>query len=245
MTPILTLASNSPRRRQLLALTGWPFTVRPVDIDENPHPAEPPDRYVRRLAAGKARAAGRLGAPGEVILTADTTVADGSQILGKPEGAEEARAMLHSLKGRRHTVYTAIGALRVPDAPSPPVEPVTDLCATHVWMRDYTDEEIEAYIASGDPFDKAGGYAIQHPEFHPVARIEGCYACVVGLPVCHLIRLLQGFGFPLPERVEWICPEVASVQAALSPDTPCPALEEILKGRRDESGGRDLSQGTT
>jgi MAF protein len=219
MTPRLILASNSPRRQQILSLAGWPFTVRPVEIDERPRPGEPPRGYVLRLALAKAQAAAGLAAPGEVILTADTTVADGERILGKPADAAEARAMLRGLRGRAHTVYTAIGVF---DAASG--RAATDLCSAQVWMRSYADEEMEAYIASGDPFDKAGAYAIQNARFSPVERFEGCYACIVGLPLCHVVRLLAPFGFEPALRAETACPD------ALQIDTPCPAAEAALRG---------------
>ena len=196
MTPTVVLASNSPRRRQLLALAGWSFTVQPVDIDESPLPDELPRDYVLRLAESKARAASRLVQPGQVVLAADTTVADGSQILGKPDGADDARRMLRALRGRDHWVYTAIAAHRANDQ-----KMLTDVCATRVWMRDYTDGEINAYIASGDPLDKAGAYAIQNEAFHPVARIDGCYACVVGLAICRVVPILSALGFSAPNDV--------------------------------------------
>jgi MAF protein len=231
MTPTLILASNSPRRRHLLALTGWAFSVRPVDIDERPLPDEPPAEYVLRLAASKARAAGAQASPGDILLTADTTVADGPHILGKPEDASEARAMLRSLRGRAHMVYTAIGVFHAGAAGETP-SVRTDLCATRVWMRDYSDAEIEVYIASGDPFDKAGGYAIQNETFQPVERIEGCYACVVGLPVCHVVRALSPYGLQPAADVAAACAH------ELAPDSPCPVFEEIYRASQSgESGG--------
>jgi septum formation protein len=214
----LLLASNSPRRRELLALTGWPFAVCPVDIDESPLPGEHPADYVSRLAREKATAAGQTAQAGQIILAADTTVADDRAILGKPGSAGEARAMLRSLRGREHTVYTAIGVLEAESG-----QLVTDLCQTAVKMRSYTDEEIEAYIASGDPFDKAGAYAIQHPGFHPVESIRGCYACVVGLPVCHVVRAARQFGLEPESDLSSACPD------QLKMDTPCPVLESILR----------------
>ncbi len=217
MAPTFFLASNSPRRRQLLSLTGWNFSVRPVDIDERPLPGELPPDYVLRLAESKARAAGALASPGELILAADTTVADGERILGKPGDAAEARAMLQSLRGREHVVYTAI-AIFDPAA----VHLVTDLCAAHVLMRGYTDVEIDTYIASGDPFDKAGAYAIQNQGFHPVERVSGCYACVVGLPLCQVVRAMAQFGLKPPRDISAACPE------ALQIDTPCPNAERVL-----------------
>ncbi len=222
MVPKLVLASNSPRRRQLLALTGWAFTVRPVDIDERPLPGESPLDYVLRLAETKARAAAATAGPDELILAADTTVADGERILGKPDDADMARAMLRSLRGRDHCVYTATG---VADAAG---RLATKACETRVWMRDYTDAEIEAYIASGDPFDKAGAYAIQNTIFQPVERIDGCYPCVVGLAVCCVVDVLARFGLTPPVDVTAGCP------FHLETDTPCLVYERLLG---EEQGG--------
>lgn len=212
-------------------MTGWEFNVRPADIDENPLTGEAPPDYVLRLAENKARAAGSQGRPGELILTADTTVADGSLILGKPSNAGEAREMLRALRGREHKVYTAIG---VYDPHSARLE--TDLCTARVRMRAYTDDEIENYIASGDPFDKAGAYAIQHVGFHPVEGIEGCYACVVGLPLCHVVRLLRRFGMqPLTDVTAGCPPE-------LGMDAPCPVYAEILTGETPGTPGVSRSK---
>ncbi len=219
----LRLASNSPRRRQLLSLTGIPFTVRPVDIDERPFPGEPPLDYVLRLAQEKARTALDFAQPGEIILTADTTVADGACILGKPANASDARRMLLDLRGRNHTVYTAIS---VADSSSGRL--LVDLCATTVWMREYSLAELDPYIASGDPFDKAGAYAIQHQEFHPVERIQGCYACVMGLPLCHVIRALNAFGLRSTGDVAIACPETLAVSS------PCPLAAGILQNLRQD-----------
>lgn len=194
--------------------------MRPVDIDENPLPGEAPDLYVLRLARSKAEASVRHD--GEVILTADTTVADGARILGKPNGAAEARQMLCDLRGREHTVYTAVSARGC--LPGSTAEHfVSDLCVTQVWMRYYSDAEIDEYVASGDPFDKAGAYAIQHAGFHPVERIEGCIACVVGLPLCHAARALSAFGLTPLRAVVEICPE------QLEASSPCEALENALR----------------
>jgi len=189
MAPRLLLASNSPRRRQLLGLTGWNFDVRPAEIDERPLVGEAPRDYVLRLAQEKARAAAHLAQGEQLILAADTTVADGMTILGKPDGPAEAFEMLASLRGREHLVYTAIAVYD-------PFQDrlIADLCTTRVWMRTYSDEEINVYIASGDPFDKAGAYAIQNAVFHPVERMEGCYGCVMGLALCQAVRALRAFG---------------------------------------------------
>ncbi|MGE5377800.1 MAG: Maf family protein [Bacteroidota bacterium] len=183
----LILASNSPRRRQLLALTGIPFVVSVADVDESQLANERPADYVLRLAEMKARAV-RAGAD-QFVLAADTTVVDGSDILGKPKDEAEAVAMLTRLRGHVHQVYTGIALLHAGDG-----QLLTDLCVTDVPMREYTDEELRAYVATGDPLDKAGAYAIQHAEFHPVARMDGCFASVMGLPVCHVILQMRKMG---------------------------------------------------
>ena len=182
--PLIILASNSPRRRQLLSLTGWPFTVSAADVDETQHANESPADYVLRLADTKARAI--HADADQIILAADTTVVDGPDILGKPQDHVEATAMLKRLRGHSHQVYTGVAVFRPRDG-----RLLTDLCVTDVPMREYSDEEIEVYVQTGDPLDKAGAYAIQHPEFKPVALMDGCFASVMGLPVCHVIRLMR------------------------------------------------------
>ncbi len=209
----LILASNSPRRSELLGLLGWPFTVSPANIDEDQHPGEPPVVYVRRMAHEKAAEAAE-NAPG-LVIAADTIVVDEGVLLGKPADPAEARQMLHQLRGRTHQVYTGIAIL----------DPHTGqlfeaVCCTDVPMRDYADAEIEAYIASGDPFDKAGAYGIQNTEFHPAEGLQGCFASVMGFPLCHLAVGLRQFGqvasADLPDRC----------QAAL--DYRCPVYHVIL-----------------
>lgn len=210
------LASNSPRRRQLLSWTGWPFIVQPADIDETPLPGEKTEAYTLRLARGKAKA-GAVGVPaGTLVLAADTTVADDQGLLGKPGSAEEARSMLRRLRGCTHRVITALAIY------DPQTERLLDdTCTARVPMRAYSDEEIEAYVLSGDPLDKAGAYAIQHPGFHPVEHFSGCYACVVGLPLCHLVRTLRKLG------IQPLRPVPATCQANLAYD--CPVYPEILE----------------
>jgi len=180
----LILASNSPRRRQLLALTGWKFIVSAAEVDERQTPNEPPADYVLRLAETKARAIESNS--DHIILAADTTVVDGSDILGKPKDGVDAIAMLKRLRGHTHQVYTGVATLRPSDGLLQ-----KDLCVTDVPMRNYSDKEIAEYVQTGDPLDKAGAYAIQHPEFHPVSSLEGCFASVMGLPVCHVIRMVR------------------------------------------------------
>lgn len=180
------LASNSPRRRQLFGLGGWDFTVIAADVDETPFENEAPREYVVRLAKAKALAIQPKAEPDAVILGSDTTVVDGNEILGKPVDEEDARRMLKQLRGRTHQVFTAVAILYGGKMK-------TDFSIIDVPMRDYSDDEIKAYIKTGDPMDKAGAYAIQHPEFQPVASLEGCRAGVMGLPMCHVLRTLNQF----------------------------------------------------
>ncbi|HSB03136.1 MAG TPA: Maf family protein [Anaerolineales bacterium] len=188
--PKLILASNSPRRRQLLELAGWTFSVSAADVDESQRLNESPADYVLRLAETKARvAAGALANADRIILAADTTVVDGMDILGKPADSAEAIAMLKRLRAHTHQVYSGIALLRLSDGLL-----LKDLCVTDVSMRNYSDEEILAYVQTGDPLDKAGAYAIQHPDFHPVANLDGCYASVMGLPMCHVLLLMRKLG---------------------------------------------------
>ena len=207
---MLILASNSPRRKQLLTLGGWEFKVLPVEIDEGQHGGENPKKYVVRLAQEKANAAAMQVSSKSLIIAADTCVVDGDKILGKPDNDEEAWEMLEQLRGRMHQVYTAICVLDTETNLS-----TTDLCRTEVIMRSYSEEEISTYIASGDPMDKAGAYAIQHRGFEPAEKIDGCYANVVGLPLCHLERSLQKFYQSLKTDITLICEESLQYTCAI------------------------------
>jgi MAF protein len=145
---------------------------------------------VQRLSLEKARAVAQARERArEWILSADTVVADGQQVLGKPRTREEAREFLRQLRGRKHQVLTGLSLLEPSTGRS-----WTELAQTSVHMREYPDAELERYLASGDPMDKAGGYGIQHKEFHPVADLEGCYANVMGLPLCHVQDLILKAG---------------------------------------------------
>ncbi len=194
------LASNSPRRRELLKLLRLDFSVCPADVDENTRAGEAPPAYVLRLAEQKARAVASKLDGARVIISADTTVVDEGEILGKPRNAEDAEKMLTRLRGRSHQVLTGISV----HFPQENVL-INDMGVTEVPMRAYSDDEIQAYIASGDPMDKAGAYAIQHSGFHPVENLKGCYANVVGLPLCHLARTLHKAGMPLQWNVAGEC----------------------------------------
>jgi septum formation protein len=181
MTRIL-LGSNSDRRRQLIKLTGWEVTYTSANIDESRQPGETARNYVARLALEKANAV-LQHASAEVILAADTIVVDSETIYGKPADEEDARSILWALRGHTHKVMTALTLVdRVYDST------IKDLCESSVPMRMYTEGELDIYIRSGDPLDKAGAYAIQNQQFHPVETFTGCYASVMGLPLCHLQR---------------------------------------------------------
>ena len=180
MSRKLVLASGSPRRRELLDVAGIDFDVRPAGIDEAFLPGELPDAYVARLAREKARAVHRHG---ETTLGADTTVVIDGESLGKPADAAEARAMLTRLQGRGHQVLTG-WSLYDGRGGEDGVE------STLVFFRPMIAPEIDQYVASGEPFDKAGGYGIQGLASKYVERIEGCYFNVVGLPVARVAEAL-------------------------------------------------------
>ncbi|MEW6029351.1 MAG: Maf family protein [Chloroflexota bacterium] len=215
--PLLILASNSPRRQELLALGNWMFSVIASNADESRIPGEAPRDYVLRLAEAKARASARLARPEHIVIAADTAVVDGDKILGKPSDMIEAASMLKSLRGHTHQVFTGLTALRVSDGML-----VRDLCVTDVPMRNYSDEEIDAYVLTGDPLDKAGAYAIQHPRFQPVEKMEGCYASVMGLPLCHLVRTLRLLEVQPRGDMPVACQTHLNYQ--------CPVSESILNG---------------
>lgn len=170
----------------MFGLGGWDFSIIAADVDETPLERESPREYVIRLAQAKALAIQARAESEAVVIGSDTTVVDGNEILGKPVDEADAERMLKQLRGRTHQVYTGVAVLRASDG-----NMILDLSITDVPMRDYSDDEITAYIKTGDPMDKAGAYAIQHPDFQPVASMEGCYAGVMGLPMCHVLRALR------------------------------------------------------
>ncbi len=195
--PTLYLASESPRRRQLLRDAGIAFEPYVVPVDEEELSATyagPLELLGEYLAREKALAAWRLlraGGRSGLVLASDTTVLLDGKSLAKPADAGQAWHMLRLLRGREHTVATGV-ALAGPDDG----QMTSATSATRVRMRDYHDDEIAAYVASGDPFDKAGAYSIQHPDFFPVASLQGCHLGVIGLPTCLVLALLRGT--PLP-----------------------------------------------
>jgi septum formation protein len=182
---MLVLASRSPRRREILQQAGIPFIVRPIEIDETPLPGETARNYVTRIAREKAGAAtAGLMVTGDIVLTADTTVVVQDEILGKPSDAADARRMLRTLSGRRHEVLTGI-CLRSAG------HVIEDCAETSVWFVPLSSAEIQEYVASGEPMDKAGGYAIQGLASKFIQRIEGCYFNVMGLPIAMVYRHLR------------------------------------------------------
>jgi MAF protein len=197
---MLILASSSPRRQQLLTFLGVIFQVLSVEIDEHVRPGETPKEYVSRLALTKSQAINPPSAGRWVILAADTAVVDENQILGKPGDSLQAINMLRKLRARTHYVFTC---LSVRDTMTEEV--ITDLSVTEVRMRSYHESEIRDYVASGDPLDKAGAYAIQNSDFNPVHEISGCYANVVGLPLCHLTELLKQMEIKYQEHTTHGC----------------------------------------
>jgi MAF protein len=197
---MLILASGSPRRHGLLSLFGVDFRVHSSKVDERVITGETPQDYVLRLAINKSLSINHLSAERLVVIAADTAVVDGDQILGKPSSQLQAIEMLSKLRGRTHEVLTG---LAIRDTKRDEI--LTDLCATQVKMRDYAESEIKEYVASGDPLDKAGAYAIQNYGFDPVAQITGCYANVVGLPLCHLAELLTRLGVNFVEEAVQGC----------------------------------------
>jgi MAF protein len=199
----LILASASPRRRQFLQELGLTVQVIVANIDETPQPGEAPAALVERLAISKSRAvASRLtstNAP-SLIVAADTVVALDSLVLGKPADARAATAMLQQLRNRLHQVYSGVAVL---DATSGLER--SKVNTTHVWMRNYSDVEINSYVASGDPLDKAGAYAIQHREFDPAQTLDGCLSSVMGLPLGDLYDLLASSGVVPPNPFVTVC----------------------------------------
>lgn len=213
--PRFLLASGSPRRRELFALLGWPFDATSADVDELPRGDETPTQTALRLAQAKASTVASAS-PGEVIIVAADTIVSLDQVpLGKPRDDTDAARMLRALRGRIHQVHTAITLVNTHTG-----QTLSDLATTDVPMRDYGDDEIATYIASGDPMDKAGAYAIQHVGFHPVSNLRGCFANVMGLPLCHLTRTLRAMGIEPRVDVPAVC--------QLHTHYVCPVFADIL-----------------
>ncbi|MEZ4517730.1 MAG: Maf family protein [Chloroflexota bacterium] len=189
MTTTFILASQSPRRHQLMGLLDAHIVTQVSGANEDVVPGQTPADYVTDVARRKAKAVAELPHPNTTrqafIIAADTTVAVDGDILGKPASDAEAYGMLQRLCDRTHEVHTGLCVIDLASG-----REISEVQTTHVTMRSYSDAEIQAYIATGDPLDKAGAYAIQHTGFHPVIGLDGCYLSVVGLSLCHLISVL-------------------------------------------------------
>ena len=186
----LILASTSPRRIEILRNAGLSVQVLSSAVDETPMPGELPTDLVQRLAEAKAELVAARAIGPAIIIAADTIVALDGHTLGKPRSGEEARSMLRQVSGRTHAVHTGLALIRLPDA-----QRRKAVETTLVTVSPLTDEDISHYLASGEPFDKAGAYAIQGRAGRFIPRIEGCYFNVMGLPLARLHRLLRELGW--------------------------------------------------
>lgn len=220
----LILASSSPRRHFLIQYLQQPFEVQEADVDEESVTHPEPATNALQTALLKARAVRVLG-EGAIVIAADTIVAMNGEIFGKPANAAEAGRMLRRLRGRTHHVHTGIALVErasrrmegEASAVTTDASTVTmDVSTTHVTMRDYSDEAIETYVAGGDPLDKAGAYAIQHRGFSPVARLEGCYTGVMGLPLCTLRSALEQLGVNVDLAVDTLRSDYGRCPTCLS-----------------------------
>ena len=213
----LVLASSSPRRAEILERLGLAFETAPSGIEEpEPPPGADPVEVAQRLALAKARAAAERRNAGSV-LAADTVVELDGVVLGKPHDEEDAARILRDLRGREHRVVTAIAL-----ADAATGETAEAYRASRVLMRDYTDDEIAAYVASGAPMDKAGAYGVQDEAFAPAAEVRGCYLNVVGLPVCEALRLAERFGLRLRPKPDGAWPALERCPACARQVRPKP-----------------------
>jgi septum formation protein len=193
----LILASSSPRRAEILRHAAFSFEIRPTHVDESLRPGERPTDYVLRLAQAKSQAAAEdeiIFGEAAYVIGADTAVVVEGELLGKPAKTEDARRMLLRLRGKTHEVLTGLSILAIPEG-----KRVDHVETTRVTFLNISDQQVEEYISSGEPFDKAGAYGIQGIGGRFVERIEGCYFNVMGLPVSRLWGFLRGLGWSEPE----------------------------------------------
>lgn len=202
----LVLASASPRRQAFLRALGLPVRLHPADVDESPLPNETPECMTRRLAFLKAETV-RTELPSDplakpaLLLGLDTTVVHAGDMLGKPQDALEAKSFLRRLRTGPHEVCTGYCLINLQTG-----RRRTGVHVSRLTMRNYTDAEIDRYVRTGDPFDKAGGYALQDQDFNPVAQVDGCAASVMGMPMYHLLHLLRDeLGWPIPADFTSVC----------------------------------------
>jgi septum formation protein len=184
----IVLASASPRRSELLESAGIPFRIAPSDIPEDALPGETPEAHVRRLAREKARAVAAV-TEGRYVIGADTIVACDGEIMGKPVNEADAGRMLRKLAGKGHQVITGFAVIDRQEE-----REVVEAVTTQVHFKGLSDAEIDAYVATGCPMDKAGAYAIQGGAAYMVRRIDGSYTNVVGLPLCEVVESLRELG---------------------------------------------------
>lgn len=218
---MFVLASKSPRRSELMALTGWSFTVLANPVDESVMAGETPEVYVRRVSLAKALAS-QMSISKDLIsekfiLSCDTAVVYDGKILGKPMDFADAIQMLTRLRGCVHQVYSVVTVIGRADESLH-----QEMCVTDVRMRRYNLEEMLEYVNSGDPMDKAGAYAIQNSHFHPVEEFKGCYANVMGLPLCHLTRLMEKLGVRPKENLPEVCQDYLNYD--------CPIAQMVIAG---------------
>ncbi len=197
----IILASESQRRHEIIRALDVSVEIIPSGIDErSPGLTERPEAYVASIATDKADAVTANGHSEALVIGADTAVVLDERILGKPEDDIEARAMLTALRGRSHRVVTGVTAMHNDTS-------VSSVTSSEVTVREFSDGEMEAYIESGEPFDKAGGYAIQDEWFAPVSAVFGCYLNVVGFPLCEVIRLMSDVGVDVRLNPQWRPPQ--------------------------------------
>ncbi|MGD9853026.1 MAG: nucleoside triphosphate pyrophosphatase [Nitrospirales bacterium] len=194
--PHLILASTSPRRKELLALLSIPFEIIPPATNEEVLGKESPTDHVRRLALEKARSVAG-GYPASLVIGSDTVIELDGQILGKPADLKEAQAMLNRLRGRCHLVHTGLALI----AKTEQIEN-TWVETVKVWIKDFSDADLQAYLKTQDSLGKAGAYSIQGEGAHLIEKIDGDYPTVVGLPLRKIAQLLEQAGVELPVRVE-------------------------------------------
>lgn len=216
----IVLVSQSPRRRALIQLLGYPVAVMAADVDEDSITLPDPAANVVQTAQLKAEKVldilrAQLELQSSLVVAADTTVTLNGRFLNKPADADDARQMLRALRNRTHEVHTGLVLYHLPSGQS-----CHGVQTAVVTMRNYTDTEIDAYIATGDPMDKAGAYAIQHPQFQPVSYLEGCYMGVMGLSLCHLMQLMARLSLPVSANL-------ASIAAAHAPYPVCGTFIQI------------------
>ncbi|MDX1415262.1 MAG: Maf family protein [Candidatus Promineifilaceae bacterium] len=214
------LASLSPRRRQLMRLLGFPYDVKSIPVDENSITNPDPARNCLETAQLKSHAVAahlqQSNSARSIIVAADTIVAVDNHMLGKPQDAANAFEMLSVLRDRSHEVHTGVSIIDLETGGE-----IQSVHTAEVVMRPYSDREIKEYIATGDPLDKAGAYAIQDSKFKPVRQLNGCYLGVMGLSICHLLQLLTAAGLPINA-------DERSLRLAHQ-EYPCPVFDKITQ----------------